>query len=225
MTQQQVSSPNIMEIAEPLIGFVPDFESPEMTSEQVNGAMAMRSTPTKTMYVWRHDTGERLEILTDLLRATLLQTDDYGRPIFSREPVPEPELPALKCRLHKDDPERHVWDAMGLKCCDKDNLRNAYQVQVHMKTRHANECEAIARYEGELQREIMVKENQENREFQNGLMATIAQFLQSQSVQVPAEAPAQVCDGLICDFGRKNAPVGSPCRIDGCDRRKPDPAE
>jgi hypothetical protein len=64
-----------------------------------------------------------------------------------------PFVGQLKCRLHPDDPDRALWDQMGLPVCPKANLRTENNVLVHMKTRHKQEWAAIKEREDRMERE------------------------------------------------------------------------
>lgn len=105
--------------------------------------------------VYDQKTGETSTVNNNMLQQALRKLNhETGKPMFGLRPPTgiTPFRGKLKCRLHADDPERSVWDEMGLPVCTKDNLRTKQNVNRHMRSRHKQELESIKEREAEIER-------------------------------------------------------------------------
>ena len=134
---------------------------------------AQRTLKMETMgwyYIWDTRTGGRSICLGSMLESNLKKKYPDGAPRFTaKKPLnpPHPIIPGtFKCRLHKDDPDRKRWDAMGFAICPKGDLASLYQVIRHMEKRHKSEWGAI-KYDEER------AEKREDREFQRSVIESV----------------------------------------------------
>lgn len=69
---------------------------------------------------------------------------------------------AYLCMLHKDSPNRDLYERLGLPDCRKSNLTSPFQVARHMQKRHPMEWQAIEteRLSAEKQQELDWRESQ-----------------------------------------------------------------
>ena len=116
-------------------------------------------------YIYDTKTGDRSKTNNNMLPMQLKKKHPDGTPRFTTiKPPFEPKKGTLKCMLHADDPNRKLYDEMGLPSCKKHNLTNPFQVRRHMEKRHKMEWQAIEQMRIE-------KERQEDREFQRKILS------------------------------------------------------
>lgn len=133
-------------------------------------APVVASTLTSAGYVYIYDTktGERSLTNRNMLPAQLAKRREDGSFVFTQnKPARVPKRGTYKCLLHKDDPNRALYDQWGLAVCPKSNLISEHQVKRHMQNRHKVEWQTIedARIE---------RERQEDRALQRAFMKTVA---------------------------------------------------
>lgn len=116
------------------------------------------------VYVWDTRNGERSTINRNMLPAQLKKLRPDGSRFFT---TIDPKIPIksgnLKCMLHLKDPNRVLYDGLGLPTCRKENITSPYQVKRHMQKRHPQEWAAI-------QEEITRKEKEEERQLREILL-------------------------------------------------------
>jgi len=78
-----------------------------------------------------------------LLQQLTKMLPDGRRAFTTKKPDVPPFRGSVKCLLHADNPDRPQYAALGLPLCDKDNLRNEYQLTQHMRSKHPREYDAI----------------------------------------------------------------------------------
>jgi len=121
------------------------------------------NTMTSAGYVWIYDsvTGEVSKTNRNMLKSQLGKKRPDGSFVFTTV-KPNIVFKAggdLKCMLHKDGPNRALYDTLGLPVCPKANLRNPYEVRRHMQKRHKTAWESLEeeRKEKERQEELSVR--------------------------------------------------------------------
>lgn len=78
------------------------------------------------------------------IRANLRKTHEDGSPVFTLNKPSEPPFRGdIKCRLHREDPERAKWDELGFPSCRKATLASQYQADRHLLRKHPSEAMAI----------------------------------------------------------------------------------
>lgn len=143
------------------------------------------------VYVWDSRTFERAPVLYYMLPSVLRRRREDGSFIWTtNDPKQNPKRGSLKCLLHKDAPNRSVYDSMGLRSCKKSNITNEYEVKQHMMKKHPKEWAAIE----DMRKE---KERQEDRLLQQALVGKIATSLEK-PIEVKPEAAKFVCDFTGC---------------------------
>jgi len=96
------------------------------------------------VYVYDTFTGDRSIVNRNMLPQQLQKRREDGSYAFTTtKPQTERVLGQIKCRLHKDDPERELFDSWGLAYCTKDNLTASHDLRVHMEKRHRREWATI----------------------------------------------------------------------------------
>lgn len=100
--------------------------------------------------------------LSNVLRKKRLD----GSLVFERVQKVIPVVGQFNCLLHKGDPNRAHYDAIGLAVCPKEGLASKYQQMRHMQKRHKTEW-------GGVEQERMDAEKQEDRAFQRELMGKV----------------------------------------------------
>lgn len=104
-------------------------------------------------------TGIDSRVNNNHLRKVLNKKRPDGSYAFSLTQRVKPIVGTFKCFLHKDTPNREIYDTMGLAVCSKDNLASEYQRRRHMEKRHKAEWAAIEQMRVEV-------EKKEDRDFQ-----------------------------------------------------------
>lgn len=129
--------------------------------------------------VYNKLTGDPSVVNNNMMPAILQKTypdgEHAGQYVFTlKDPGFRPASGTFKCRLHKDDPGRDKWDALGLTTCAKANLKTAYEVQRHMASRHKSE-KATIDMDAQTAREAEDKaDRQEDRALQHRLLEMLA---------------------------------------------------
>jgi len=112
------------------------------------------------VYVWDTRTYEKIPILYYMLSGKLKQKRPDGSYRFTtKDPNKEPRHGVIKCMLHADYKDREHFNDLGFRTCQKDNITNQYQLEMHMKKKHPQEWATI-------KDEIAKKEKEEDRELQ-----------------------------------------------------------
>ena len=109
------------------------------------------------VYVYNVRTGDRSTVNRNMLEQQLQKKFEDGTFAFStRKPEGiEPVRGKIKCLLHKDDPNRKLYDQMGLPVCRKATIHALHDLRIHMEKRHRREWATI---DGERKEEERVKE-------------------------------------------------------------------
>ena len=161
-------------------------------------ALKMKSAGYSFMY--DPETGERSIVNNNMFTFNLKKKKADGSPRFVKDKPKNPPHPiekgTFKCFLHKDDPNRAKYDAMGFPTCPKDDLASAYQAQRHAEKRHKSEWGAI-KYERERQ------EREEDRAIQRAILANMGGKTPEKK-EPTGEFTCDVC-GKVCasEFGLK----------------------
>jgi len=152
------------------------------------------------VFAYRTNTGEQITTTTNLLQGVLKKrfpmdhTTHPGERAFTTiDPGFRLAQGTIKCLLHKDDPSRPTYDAMGLPVCTKRNITSAYQRGLHMEKKHPTAWRTI-------ESERLRRERDEDRQFQRALMGNVSTLLP----EAPVEPIAIRRKGSphICDCGR-----------------------
>ena len=121
-------------------------------------------------YIYDPLTGDRSVVNNNMRAFSLKKKREDGTPRFvgtKPKNPPHPIIPGTyKCVLHKDDPDRERWDAMGFATCPKDDLASPYQKIRHAEKRHKSEWAAI-KHESESE------EKKADRELQRAVLESI----------------------------------------------------
>jgi hypothetical protein len=146
------------------------------------------------VYVYDTENAERSVINRNMLETQLSKLRPDGTRFFTTvKPEFEPSRGALKCLLHKDDPERWQYDIWGFAVCNKSNLISEFQVNRHVQIRHRMEWQTI--YE-----ERERKEKEEERDFQRQLLGLAAQ--KGAATQGPGSVgPSSTANYTSCGCG------------------------
>lgn len=140
-------------------------------------------------YIYDPITGDRSVVNNNMRAFNLKKKRPDGTPRFigtKPKNPPHPTIPGTyRCRLHKDDPGRKQWDAMGFAVCPKDDLASPYQVIRHMEKRHKSEWATMQYDEAE-------KRRQEDRAFQGAMLEGLRG--KPAPEVAPTEAPLYVSD-------------------------------
>ena len=119
-------------------------------------------------YIYDTRTGDRSVTNRNMLPAQLKKKRPDGSLVFTtRKPKTVPFKGKVKCLLHPDQPERAEYDQLGYPECDKSNIPNPHQLNLHMMHRHKVEWAAIQEARKE-------EKEREDRKFQRDLMKTVA---------------------------------------------------
>ena len=120
------------------------------------------------VYVWNKFTGDRSLCNRNHLAVQLTKRDDEGRLCFTtRDPGIVPDRGHTLCMLHKDHPDRPHHAELGLPLCPAGNLRNDYNMRLHMQHRHKNEW-------GTLQEELRLEIEAEERAVRRAIIGGTA---------------------------------------------------
>jgi len=168
-------------------GLIKDPELPTGVSMKFSTLINAGRVP-----VYHTKTGDRSVIPQSMLRAQLqkrLPKDEGGGYAFSINPpkdamgnIIKPVQGTIKCMLHKDDPNRKLYDQMGFAVCPKDNITSQHSLVQHMKHRHHVEYETIEKIRTDA-------EKLEERTFQKALYTRMTE---AQPVVVKQEIPQGV---------------------------------
>lgn len=131
-----------------------------ISSIEGGGKVKVYDTKTGEMswVLYNRDTG-------GMLRGALRQKNPDGTHRFQlKKPPFEPPKGTLRCYLHPDNPERELYNKMGLPVCRKSNITAPYMVEKHMKNRHPTAWAII-------EKEKVDREKKEDREFNRSLIS------------------------------------------------------
>ena len=118
-------------------------------------------------YVYDTITRVRSTTVYNLLPSLLRLKREDGSPYYTTATPKEPPISGThKCMLHAEHPNRALYDGMGLEACRKSNIKNDYEVMMHMKRKHGNIWEALERTKEE-------KRYDEDREFQREMLGRL----------------------------------------------------
>ena len=130
--------------------------------------VASELTSAGWVYIYDRKTGQRSLCNRNMLKQHLEKKWKDGSLVFTTvDPHIKQVRGQFKCLLHPDGPDRAHYDELGLPTCRKSNLTSKFQVQRHMQKRHKQEWATL-----EAEREE--RKEQEQRDFQNGLLAKVA---------------------------------------------------
>jgi hypothetical protein len=122
-------------------------EEPKVVVSSSMAGVTMNATELQSagyVYVYDNRTGDRSVVNRNMLEQQLQKRREDGTYAFTtQKPELEREYGYLKCLLHKDDPNRKLYDRMGLAICTKDNLTASHDLRVHMEKRHRREWATI----------------------------------------------------------------------------------
>ena len=129
-------------------------------------------------YLYNTRTGDKSRFNNNMLPRVVRQrwNDEplKGQLVWSARPVTSPPHPikvgTFKCMLHKDAPNRELYDQMGFAICPKDNLASPYQVRRHMMKKHKDEWAAIE----DMRKEAEKKKSDERADSQLRAMEALA---------------------------------------------------
>jgi len=117
------------------------------------------------VFIWDNRTGQRSVCLKYLLPKVLEKKRADGTRVFTTS---DPKIPqkagTYLCILHPDDPNREIWDSMGLGVCKKSNLISEYHRDRHVQKKHKDEWNVIKDYRAK-------QKEAEQRDFQRSLLA------------------------------------------------------
>lgn len=131
---------------------------------------------TSAGYVFLYDTrtGDRSLTNRNMLPSQLKKKREDGSRVFTTRPpkaadgkVLQPKVGSHRCFLHPSDPDRALYDSLGLPICLKANLRNDFQAKRHAENRHRGEWRTV---EDVRQR----TEKEQDRSFQRQMMEAVA---------------------------------------------------
>ncbi|MBU0906647.1 MAG: hypothetical protein KKE05_00655, partial [Nanoarchaeota archaeon] len=115
--------------------------------------------------VWDSRTGREAPVLYYMLPTKLRERRQDGSFIWTtNDPKVRPPRGQHRCFLHKDGPNRKLYDSMGLRTCKKDNIINAFEAKQHMLKKHPKEWAAIE----EIRKD---KEREEDRGLQRAILS------------------------------------------------------
>ncbi len=116
------------------------------------------------VYVWDTRSFERIPILYYMLPSKLRQRREDGSFRFTTtDPKQMPKRGNVHCMLHSDNENRKHYDELGFRVCQKENIRNAYELTRHMQLKHSKEWATI-------EQERIKKEREEDRQLQRLLI-------------------------------------------------------
>ncbi len=182
MIQEMLRDAKVQEIPDDLTQN-PVIHKGDVTLE---APMVVKSvTSAGYVYVWDTRTFEKIPILYYMLPAKMREKRPDGSPRFTAtEPKEQPWRGKIKCLLHKDDPDRKSYDALGLTYCTKSNLLNVYERSRHMKMKHPKEWETIENGRKE-------KERLEDRQLQRAIIEKVTEARAMESF------PCDMCDKVF----------------------------
>jgi|TARA_A100001391_G_scaffold88974_1_gene58842 hypothetical protein len=163
----------MVENVQPVEEMIRDAEVAEEPGDIKQGAvvgnsngMAMTASELSSagwVYVYSTRTGDRSTVNRNMLDQQLRKKFEDGSYAFTtRKPEGiEPAKGKIKCMLHKDDPNRGLYDTWGLPYCRKSNIVASHDLRLHMEKRHRREWATIDGERQQLEKqEAKAKENQ-----------------------------------------------------------------
>ena len=206
--QVQSDDPEMQRMAQEFVNHR-DQDTP--VTEQTLDGISVQQIPSRNTTVWHVPTGEERLIPIDLVTDALAEVGESGQPVFSMTPVVLANVGNVKCRLHRDDPNRELWDSMGLRSCSKEDLDNVFQRRNHLRRVHKLENEAIEAYEQETNEQKWRAEQLETRNFNKELLSSMRDIAASRPI-------AQTVPAHAHKYGK-----GETCTVEGCGHEKPAP--
>lgn len=159
MLRDVENAPEPGEIAKNKTVFEGDEDTPPMIAKLKSAGY---------VYVYDTRTGDRSLCNKNMLPFQLKKKREDGSFAFTTtKPKVEVARGTFKCMLHPSNPNRAHYDELGLPICRKANLTSIYQVNRHMQKRHKTEWET-------LEAERVIREKEEEREFQRGLLGIVS---------------------------------------------------
>ena len=109
------------------------------------------------VFIYDTVTGEQSVTNRNMLPTQLKKTRPDGSRVFTTsKPNVEVKRGTTHCLLHPESVDRAHYDELGLPVCKKSNIKNAHELEGHMKNKHKREYETI-------KAEILEREKQEDR--------------------------------------------------------------
>lgn len=137
-------------------------------SDDVPVPMVGRVSSAGYVFIYDTQTGDRSKANRNMLPQLLRVKRPDGSTVFTTVKPPfEPKIGIYKCLLHKDSPNRKLYDEMGLPVCPAGHLSSPYQAKRHMQKRHPAEWAAI-------EHEREEKERAEDRELRQKMLGNPA---------------------------------------------------
>ena len=157
--------------------------------DELDAPMTVKElTSAGYVYVWDSRSFRRAPVLYYMLAHILRQKRDDGSYRWTtNDPKKRPQMGRMKCRLHKDDPNRKEYDGMGLRVCKKSNIINEFEVKMHMQKKHPKEWQAIEDKRKETER-------QEDRAHQRALYEAVSAKATNEKTTGTEKAPLYVSD-------------------------------
>ena len=148
--------------------------------EELDAPMTVKElTSAGYVYVWDTRTFERAPVLQYMLPSIMRRRREDGSFIWTtNDPKKLPKRGTMKCLLHKDSPDRKLYDEMGFRICKKSFIPNAFEVKQHMSKKHPKEWQAIE----DLRKE---RERQEDRAFQRTLYEAVGKKEEPKAEEKP----------------------------------------
>ncbi len=110
-------------------------------------------------------TGEKSVTDINMLPTQLRKRRPDGSKVFTtHDPGIKVIRGTIKCLLHKDGPNRKVYNEMGLPECNAANIPSPHQLSLHMQHKHKTAWQTI-------EAERLAVEKAEDREMQRALLA------------------------------------------------------
>ena len=152
--------------------------------ETLDAPMTVKElTSAGYVYVYDSRTFERAPVLYYMLASILRRRRPDGSFIWTtNDPKKLPKRGTMKCLLHKDSPDRRLYDEMGFRTCTKSLIPNAFEVKQHMTLKHPKEWQAIE----DLRKE---RERQEDRAAQKTLYEAVGGKVNPVEEKPPEEKP------------------------------------
>jgi hypothetical protein len=106
------------------------------------------------VYIYDTQTGEQSVTNKNMLPTQLKKLRPDGSRVFTTSrPNIEVKRGTTKCLLHPDSVDRSHFDELGLPSCKKSNIKNAHELEGHMKNKHKREYETIKSERLELEKQ------------------------------------------------------------------------
>ncbi len=128
--------------------------SDNIPNEAEIGKVKVISEAEKTR-VWDSRTYQTGMVLNYMLNAKLKATRKDGSRIWTtKDPGQLPQRGKVKCFLHMDDENREHYKDLGLRTCEKENIKNFHERNLHMQMKHPKEWASIREERDEKEKKI-----------------------------------------------------------------------